>query len=186
MENLIKNSCAEIIEENVQSFGGRLAEFIEKLGMTKKRFANEIKMSPQSISNYCAGTHQPKPKFLEILVHQYGANREWLMSGVGPMFTSQTLPQNTAEAPADYTAQVLELKHELADKDRELAAVERAMGKQQGLIFEAVRLACREQGLTPEQTRAIQWAVMDYEGVLDQGRTVSDDSPSHQSAVGEE
>lgn len=184
-----KNNCAEVIEENVQSFGARLSKFIDNLGMNKKRFADEIGMSPQSISNYCAGRNQPKPKLLETLVQRFGANREWLMTGSGPMMLSDAGKECStlaAEEPARYEAQVVDLKHRLADQMLETAQIREAMGKQQSLIFEAVRRACREQNLTPEQTRALQWAVMDYEGAQDSSRLAEqDDTVSHQKAVGD-
>jgi len=184
MENMEKNNCAEIIEENVQSFGLRLTEFIEKIGMNKKRLADEISMSPQTISNYCSGMSQPKPRFLEILVQRFGANRDWLMTGNGPMFsTRQESRQPSGErTPLPHDEQLVDLKHRLAEqilagieeRDRHSKWFTRAM--------EAIAKTAQTYGLTKEQHRAVMDAVIDPEKAMAALEAVE----SRQAAVGEE
>ena len=111
------------------------------------------------------------------------------------MFARDTTCYHSVQESAtpDYERECLRLQHELAAKDRETAAqvletvrLRDAMGRQQGLIFEAVVRACRAQGLTPEQTQAITFAVMDYEGQLDIGSVADPETDlSHRKAAGE-
>lgn len=190
MKNTAKINYADEAKNEMETVGARLSIFLDKIGSSRKDIAQEANVVFSTVSNYLEKDELPGPKFLTHLVQRHRVNVEWLLSGQGPMILSeagQECSNQLAEAPADYQSQALTLKHELADKDRELAAIERAMGRQQGLIFEAVRLACHEQNLTPEQTRALQWAVMDYEGKQDSSRLAGqDDAVSHQKAVGDD
>lgn len=161
--------------------------------LTNEQLAEICGTTGTTVGKYLSGETLPKQRFLELFANNFKVSLDWLVLGVGPKYRSIESCVQASEAPADYQAQVIELKHELADKDRELAAkdreltaVERAMGKQQSLIFEAVHKTCRELNLSAEQTRALQWAVMDYEGVQDSARVAQqDDTMSHQQAVGD-
>ena len=188
MKNAAKNNYTGESKNIMETVGGRLSIFLDKIGSTRKDIAQEANVVFSTVSNYLEKDELPGPKFLTHLIQKHRVNVEWLLSGQGPMTLSEAgreCPNQAAEDQADYQKQVIELKHELADKDRELAAVERSMGKQQSLILEAVRKACREQGLTSEQTKALQWAVMDYEGCLGAPETAQDEDKSHQKAVGD-
>lgn len=180
-----------------RNIGERIDLFLLTKNITRAKFGEYLGVTGTTIASYCTGKSKPNSDFLESAARVFSLSPTWLLFGTEPMILGEAgieCPhQVVAEAPANYQTQVLDLKHELADKDRELAAkdreltaVERAMGKQQSLIFEAVRKACREQGLTADQTRALQWAVMDYEGAMDQGQTAQqDEAVSHQHAVGD-
>lgn len=173
-----------------EKMGERMDLFLNKKNISRAEFGRACGTSgTTSVSNYIDGKSKPNAEFIALAAKNFDLNPMWLLLGQGPMFLSeagQECPGQVKEAPADYKTIALELKHELADKDRELAAIERAMGKQQGLIFEAVFKTCRELGLSPDQTRALQWAVMDYEGAQDSSRLAEqDDTVSHQKAVGD-
>lgn len=178
-----KNNCAKNVEESVQTFGTRLSEFIEKKGMTKNALAKEIKISPQSVSNYCSGKYQPKPSFVEVLVRRFGANREWLMTGKGPMFSSEIecVPkheQRPAQTPDD---QVVELKHRLAEQI--LAGVELRDRQSRWLskALEAIAKTAKVHGMTQEQHLAVMEAVLDPEKAM----AALEAAQSHQAAVGD-
>jgi len=172
-----------------RNIGERIDLFLLSKNITRAKFGEELGVTGTTIASYCTGKSKPNSDFLESAAKVFSLSPIWLLFGTGSMIlgeADQECSNLVAEPQADYRAQVIELTHELADKDRELAAVERAMGKQQSLIFDAVRKACRELGLNADQTRALQWAVMDYEGALDSGHAAQqDESVSHQQAVGD-
>jgi transcriptional regulator with XRE-family HTH domain len=166
-------------------FGLRLAQLLKKLGMSKKDLAKAAGVSPQTVSNYCAGLHDPKQRFVDFVVDSYRVRREWLMNGVGEVFSAadqDEKPSLREPATSSYEQECIRLKHELADKDRELAAVELAKGRQQGLIFEAIVITCRKLALSDNETQILQLAVMDYERVIDGADTAPDSS--RQAAAG--
>jgi len=185
-----KKIYAEIEGAMPEKMGERIDLFLNKKNISRAEFGRACGTSgTTSVSNYIDGKSKPNAEFIALAAKNFDLNPMWLLLGQGPMFLSeagQECPNQVKEAPADYKTMALELKHELADKDRELAAIERAMGKQQGLIFEAVCQACREQGLTPDQAMAIQWAVMDYQGALEQARADVGKADSHHQAAGNE
>ncbi|MDO9584377.1 MAG: helix-turn-helix domain-containing protein [Desulfomicrobium sp.] len=171
-----------------RNIGERIDLFLLTKNITRAKLGEALGVTGTTIASYCTGKSKPNSDFLEAAANVFDLNPMWLLIGAGPMILTEDehgCSFRVEEESDDYQAQVLELKHELADKDRELASVERAMGKQQSLILEAVRKACREQGLATEQSRAIQWAVLDYEGAMDSGQTTQDEAVSHQQAVGD-
>ena len=165
------------------TFGSRLSILIDKLGMTKKDFAKKSGVAPQTITNYCKDAHGPKQKFVDFVVDHFQVNQRWLMKGEGCIFSWQdTQLRGACDQHASSHDEILQLQRELATKDRELAAVELMMGRQQGRIFDAVKATCLRLKLSPEQTKDLQYAVMDYEGVLSE----SDYAKIQQSAAGNE
>ncbi len=172
------------------SIGKRIDLFLKGKSISRAEFGRACGTSgTTSVTNYIDGKSTPNSEFVLLAAKKFDINPSWLILGQGPMTLTeagQKCSHETIEAAVDYQSQVLDLKHELADKDRELAAIERAMGKQQGLILDSVRKTCRELELTPDQARALQWAVMDYEGAQDAARSDQQDAAvSHQQAVGD-
>ena len=169
--------------------GKRIDLFLRGKGITRAEFGRECGTSgTTSVTNYIDGKSKPNAEFVALAAKKFDINPLWLLLGQGPMTLAEAIqecPSQAAETPANYGEQVVELKHRLADQMLETARMREAMGKQQSLIFEAVRKACRDQGLTADQTRALQWAVMDYEGSLDATDAAPDAAVSHQKAVGD-
>jgi transcriptional regulator with XRE-family HTH domain len=171
-----------------RNIGERIDLFLLKKNITRAKLGEALGVTGTTIASYCTGKSKPNSDFLEAAANVFDLNPMWLLVGAGPMILTEDeygCPFREEEEMVDYQAQILKLKHELADKDRELAAIERAMGKQQALILEAVHKACHELDLSPDQTRALQKAVMDYEWVhrsADPDR--QDPAVSHQKAVG--
>lgn len=174
-----KNLTEQSSSTEEWTFGSRLSILINKLGMTKKSFAQKVGVAPQTITNYCKDAHGPKHKFVDFVVDQFQVNRDWLMKGKGCIFSWQDAQlKGACGQQSESYNEVAQLQRDLAIKDRELAAVELAMGRLQGKIFDAVKSACLRLNLSPEQTRELQYAVMNYESVLE-------DAHPHQSAVGD-
>jgi len=190
MKSTAKNNYADGSKNEMETVGARLSIFLDKIGASRNDIAKDSGVVFSTVSNYLDKDELPGPKFLAHLVKKHRVNVDWLLSGRGPMTLAEQEREclnQVAGATDDRQGQILQLKHELADKDRELAAVERALGKQQSLILDAVRKACRELGLTADQTRALQWAVMDYDGAMDPGQAAEQDAAvSHQKAVGDD
>lgn len=136
--------------------------------MLPAHLARAAGVHASTVASYLSNETAPKKEFLRRLSEKFDLNPAWVEYGVGTMYLQQAVcPPSVHELPAqDYQAECLRLQHELAAKDRELAAVELAKGRQQGRIFEAMVITCRQLGLAPDVTRILQLAVMDYEGVL--------------------
>ncbi len=165
------------------TFGSRLSILINKLGMTKKGFAQKVGVAPQTITNYCQDVHGPKHKFVDFVVDHFQVNRDWLTKGTGCIFSWQDAQlRGACDQHTGSHDEILLLQRELTAKDRELAAVELKMGRQQGRIVDAVKATCLRLNLNPEQTKDLLYSVMDYEGVLAESELVK----IQQSAAGNE
>lgn len=169
----------------MSSIGKRIELFLLDKKISRAEFGRACGTSgATTISNYIEGKSVPNADFIAKAAKNFDISPAWLTTGEGPMLRrSGSTPCQTAvhePAATDYEQECLRLKHELADKDRELAAIELAMGRQQGRIFEAVVVTCRRLGMPPDQTRILQLAVMDYETILAE----ADGHESRQAAAG--
>lgn len=169
--------------------GGRLQIFLNDKKLLASDVAKKTNAHPSTVGHYLSNETEPKKAFLRQLEEVFRLNPAWVDYGIEPMYLGDDAsPCRIVCEPAapDYEKECLRLKHELADQRLALAEVEMARGKQQGMIFEAVVRACRAQGMTPEQTQAITFAVMDYEGQLDIGSVADPETDlSHRKAAGE-
>jgi transcriptional regulator with XRE-family HTH domain len=181
IDSVKKNSAEQLPPKEEWTFGSRLSILINKLGLTKKDFAEKVGVAPQTITNYCKNAHGPKHKFVDFVVDHFQVNRDWLTKGTGCIFSWQDAQ---LKAGVDQNngcgLEFSQLQRELAAKDRELAAAELAMSRQQGRIYDSVCNTCIHLGLSPEQTRQLQFAVTNFEDVLSAGQN------PHQSAAGNE
>jgi transcriptional regulator with XRE-family HTH domain len=178
MENFEKNNCARELDGNMEKSSDRLLSLLDYIGKNRSEIADESGISITAVSNYCNGARPIGKKLLSLLVNKYGVSSNWLLFGDGEPFRNIE-PDNMSETFADACAA---LKHELADKDRMLADLERELSRLQRRILEAVKIVCREISLSPEQARMLKEAVIDPEEVL----ALTGPDQSHQSAVGEE
>ncbi len=178
-----KKTSPDFAPPDSKTIGGRLKIFINDKNMLAAHLATETGVHPSTVGSYLKNESTPKKGFLEKLSEKFNLNPAWVEYGVGPMYQAcaqSCSPALHEPAATDYEQECLRLKHELADKDRELAAIELAMGRQQGRIFEAVVVTCRRLGMPPDQTRILQLAVMDYETILAE----ADGHESRQAAAG--
>lgn len=53
--------------------------------MSQEEFAKPFGMTPQNISRIENGSVSPSIEFIKIMEDHYGANRDWLLDGEGPM-----------------------------------------------------------------------------------------------------
>ncbi|MFB6317541.1 helix-turn-helix transcriptional regulator [Saccharicrinis sp. FJH54] len=76
----------------------RIAELIEKEGLTPSRFADLIEVQRSNISHILAGRNKPSLDFLQKIIASFPEiSGDWLLSGEGPMYKStSTQPDQTA------------------------------------------------------------------------------------------
>lgn len=65
----------------------RFIDAIKALGLTQKRVANEIGVTPQAITLIKSGVNVPSNSTLKSFCARYNVNYPWLKDGVGEMFS---------------------------------------------------------------------------------------------------
>lgn len=158
----------------------RLVYLFDKIGITRHAVAKRMGVSPQTIVNYCGGKYAPKTSFLDAFSKEYGISTEWLLSGTGPVFLKDKIGQFVSEAELERGAGHADPETPLAESgtmredtesqapeilqlEKKLLAVERRLLEAHVRVMTAVSLACREVGLSPNQSLVIQAAVMNYD-----------------------
>lgn len=70
--------------------GERFKQLRKKLGLSQIEFAKRLGLTRGAISNIEAGKVQPKPLLIDLICSTFGANKEWLVSGTGPMLAERS------------------------------------------------------------------------------------------------
>ena len=70
--------------------GERLKQLRKKLGLSQIEFAKRLGLTRGAISNIEAGKVQPKPLLIDLICSTFGANKEWLVNGTGPMLAERS------------------------------------------------------------------------------------------------
>lgn len=97
MEDIVMDK--EKVKENVKN---RLAAIMEKEGLTAGAFAESINIAQATISQIMRGRNMPSTEILLKLHQRYPEiNLNWLITGQGNMYESQT-PETATAAEADY------------------------------------------------------------------------------------
>lgn len=71
----------------------RIKELRLKLGLSQEDFGRRLGVGRGAITNIELNKVEPKPLFVDLICEQFHANKEWLETGVGPMF-SDGLPED--------------------------------------------------------------------------------------------
>jgi transcriptional regulator with XRE-family HTH domain len=75
----------------------RIAELIEREGLTPSKFADMIEVQRSNISHILAGRNKPSLDFLQKIINTFpGISGDWLLSGSGSMY------KNDASNPVQY------------------------------------------------------------------------------------
>lgn len=82
------------------SMNGRLQLLREKLGLSRAKFASRLDVRSGLISAWESGEQQIDEPFLRIICDEFGANKEWLVSGQGDMFVLSTKRGTTVNIEA--------------------------------------------------------------------------------------
>ena len=72
------------------SFGKRLKEIRQKLGMTQETFAKKIDVTQSAITNYELEKRQPPDAIVSFICREFKINKDWLLNGNGEMFIPDT------------------------------------------------------------------------------------------------
>lgn len=67
----------------------RLSVLLEQLNWSNYRLAKEGEFSKSSVSNWIMGKTKPEKSKIEVIAMVTGANKEWLLTGEGPMFKTK-------------------------------------------------------------------------------------------------
>lgn len=92
------------------TFGERLNELIEELGMKKVQFAKELDVDQSYISQMISGKRMPSDRIIKDICRIGGVNREWLCNGI--------LPKKVINASD--SLDTLADAHNLSQRDREI------------------------------------------------------------------
>ena len=69
----------------------RISALMKHMGMSQKDFANEIRISPGTLSSIFSGRNKPTLNTLNNIHDRFPeVNMDWLMNGKGEMFASST------------------------------------------------------------------------------------------------
>lgn len=87
----------------------RLLQFLQAESITQTQFADTLGVARGSVSHILAGRNKPGYDFLEsLLLHYPQLNLEWLLTGKGRMYKSESASEAPAEdmGPSLFPAQV--------------------------------------------------------------------------------
>jgi len=81
----------------------RIAELIEREGLTPSKFADMIEVQRSNISHILAGRNKPSLDFLQKIMNTFpDISGDWLLSGSGPMYKNEAIhPVQTDNADND-------------------------------------------------------------------------------------
>ena len=98
-------------------------------GGNKRAFAKQIGVSATVIENV-VGKRNGKPSFdvLHSICANANISAEWLLTGEGAMLKGEREPQPVSEPPTAEPEVVAVLRQQLAEKDKQIAALISAIG----------------------------------------------------------
>lgn len=142
----------------------RLKALRATLGLNQADFGEKIGLGKTAISKFEVGTNRISESIVLLICSTYGASKEWLLSGSGPMFVSD-LEDPVARFASDQNlsplAQVF-ISELLTLTDDELQAVYHFM---EGLV-DSVRLAAPQPAPDPNPKPQDEWTDEDYHAAL--------------------
>ena len=68
----------------------RIAFIIQKLDLSKTKFAERLNVSPAFISQVCSGAREPSDRTITDICREFGVNEVWLRTGEGEPFQQRT------------------------------------------------------------------------------------------------
>lgn len=70
-------------------------------GKTQETFANYLEISKENISSYESGRRNPSDAFIKLVCGKCNVNEDWLRTGNGEMFMSETKDEQISKMLAD-------------------------------------------------------------------------------------
>lgn len=80
----------------MQTIGDRISLVINRSGLTKTKFAEQLHLSQQFISSLCSGAKQPSDRTIADICREFNVSEAWLRNGDGEMFVTRTMNQELA------------------------------------------------------------------------------------------
>lgn len=68
----------------------RIAFIIQKLDLSKTKFAERLNVSPAFISQICSGAREPSDRTITDICREFGVNEVWLRTGEGEPFQQRS------------------------------------------------------------------------------------------------
>ena len=68
----------------------RINYLIEKLDITKTKFAERLNISQAFVSQICSGAREPSDRTITDICREFGVNEVWLRTGEGEPFSETT------------------------------------------------------------------------------------------------
>lgn len=83
----------------------RISELISVLKIKKKDFSDRLNVSPAFVSQLCSGASQPSDRTISDICNEFNVNREWILTGEGPIFADLTRQKKIAAFIGDLMAE---------------------------------------------------------------------------------
>lgn len=68
----------------------RINFLIQKLNISKTKFAERLNISPAFVSQMCSGAREPSDRTIQDICREFGCDEVWLRTGEGEPFRQQT------------------------------------------------------------------------------------------------
>ena len=76
----------------------RINILIEKLNISKAKFAERLKISQAYVSQLCSGVRDPSERTIQDICREFGCNEVWLRTGEGEPFKERTREEEIMRA----------------------------------------------------------------------------------------
>lgn len=78
-------------QELIHSVQQRFAVLRKHLGLSKKKFAEELRVSPAHITGVESGKSTPSRMLIRLVALVFRANEDWILTGEGPMLLAHRI-----------------------------------------------------------------------------------------------
>ena len=68
----------------------RINFLIQKLNISKTKFAERLNISPAFVSQMCSGVREPSDRTIQDICREFSCDEVWLRTGVGEPFRQET------------------------------------------------------------------------------------------------
>lgn len=83
------------------TIGERIKQLRKALKLTQQKFADRLNVGQSTIGAYESGQNTPSSPTLTLICREFGASKDWLLTGEGPMFRPD------APEPVDHLGELM-------------------------------------------------------------------------------
>lgn len=91
----------------------RISEILAAKGLSKTKFANDLKLSNAFVSELCSGRKAPSDRTIQDICDKFGVNEVWLRTGDGEMFRQMSRDEEITKFIAETLSGSNEFKSRL-------------------------------------------------------------------------